>query len=143
MSNPLVAVMPMDTQLDDAVRALQSAGIQDITFVALSTASGYPQLAGFAMQPGVIAVTQMLNPDTTVNVDGVGSLFVSGAGAGHTAQQAQDLDSFLRDALHYDSDDHGAALLQQLRDGHALLVVDSRHDEARSILQGHGAVGLH
>jgi len=133
MSHVLVAVLPMDTQLDDAVRALQKAGLADIGFIARDPSSDQPQLAGFSLQPTVMAVLQMLAPDGTVTVEGLGRLTVSGTAATVTGQTTAD---FLNGVFGHAVDDNVASgLARSLKDGHVLLSVGGDTDKARSTLQ--------
>lgn len=133
MAETLVAVVPLDTQIDDLVRELQTAGVEDLRFIVLSEASAFPQLKGFALQPQVMTVLQMLENDTKASVEGLGELIVTGGPGGSNAQQ------FVTHLLGQQSQ-NGASLRQHLLDGHAVLAVGGRQDQARSILQRRNAL---
>ena len=133
MADSLVAVVPLDAQIDDLVRELQAAGVEDLRFIVLSEATGFPQVKGFALQPQVMTVLQMLPNDTKVSVEGLGELIVSGG------QSRADTQEFVGGLL--DEQAHGGdSLRQHLRDGHAVLAIGGRRDQARAILQRRNAI---
>ena len=131
MAETLVAVVPLDAQIDDLVRELQTAGVEDVRFIVLSEASGFPQLKGFALQPQVMTVLQMLANDTKVSVEGLGEVIVTGGRSGSDTQQA------VSDLL---GGEDGAALRRHLLDRHAILTVGGDADQARAILQRRHAI---
>ena len=132
MAKSLVAVVPLDAQIDDLVRDLQAAGAEDLRFIVLSEATGFPQVKGFALQPQVMTVLQMLPNDTKVSVDGLGELIVTG---GEARADTQDFVGELLD----EGAEGGASLRQHLRDRHAVLAVGDS-DQARAILQRRNAL---
>ena len=133
MAKSLVAVVPLDAQIDDLVRELQAAGVEDLRFIVLSEATGFPQVKGFALQPQVMTVLQMLPHDTKVSVEGLGELIVTG---GQGRADAQEFVTGLLD----EQAQGGASLRQHLRDRHAVLAIGGDHDQARAILQRRNAI---
>ncbi len=133
MAESLVAVVPLDAQIDDVVRELQTAGVEDFRFIVLSEATGFPQVKGFALQPQVMTVLQMLPNDTKVSVEGLGELIVSG---GQSRADTQELVTGLLD----EHSQGGTSLRRHLLDRHAVLAVSSHHDQARAILQQRRAI---
>ena len=133
MAETLVAVVPLDAQIDDLVRELQTTGVEDLRFIVLSEASGFPQLKGFALQPQVMTVLQMLENDTKVSVEGLGELIVTGGRSGSNAEQ------FVTGLLG-DQSQNGASLRRHLLDRHAIVAVGDKRDEARALLQRRNAI---
>ena len=145
MAHVLVAVMPLDTQLDDAVRALQQAGLNQIGLIVGDPVStDEARLAGIGQHPAVASVMQMLKPDATVKVEGLGNLTVSGTAATLATKSNRTSAGFLRDLFGHDVDEAATgALAQQLEDGHALLTVQGDTDKARGLLEKRGALAFH
>jgi hypothetical protein len=143
MSHVLVAVVPNDTQIDDAVRALQQAGLNDIGFIVLDPSSDTPETGGFGLQPGVISVLQMLAPDGTVAIENLGRVTVSGTATAFAGDGRENAADFFRGVFGHEIDTSLVqGLSQTLRDGHVLLTIGGDADQAKAVLQRY-AVAFH
>ncbi len=138
MAHVLVAVMPLDTQLSHIIQSLHHAGFQRLGFIISNPVAGDEAVLGVAPAPEAAAVMQLLQPDRTFPVKGLGALTVSGTAGELANYKDHEAADFLKALLGHTAD---AAIIDavktSLHDGHALLTVEGDVAQAREMLKSH------
>ena len=138
MAHVLVAVMPLDTQLSHIIQSLHHAGFQRLGFIISNPVAGDEAVLGVAPAPEAAAVMQLLQPDRTFPVKGLGALTVSGTAGELANYKDHEAADFLKALLGHTADAATIdAVKTSLHDGHALLTVEGDVAQAREMLKSH------
>ena len=137
MAHVLVAVMPLDTQLPHTVQVLKHAGFKHVGFLVADPEFN-PNQTSVADGPEVTATMQLLAPDASFSVKGLGQLTVAGAAGELANYKDHEAADFLKALLGHDADAATVdAVKTSLHDGHAMLTIEGDVAQAREMLKSH------